>query len=69
MIPVADLGDLYSFVSELLQRLGAYADGSSEDANAREERRNVVEPELPDVLLTRRRAIAVSPVRRALGSW
>ena len=55
------LGDLYSFASELLRLLGVYADGWSEDAKAREERRNAVEPELPDVeTLWKRRKVTTS---------
>ena len=38
------LGDIHSFASQLLDLLGIYADGWSDDAKAREERRNLVEP-------------------------
>lgn len=61
-VRLVGLGDIYSFASKLLQLLGIYADGWSDDAKAREERRNLVEPELPDLeLLWKRRKVSASP--------
>lgn len=43
------LSEFRSFAAELLQLLGLYADGWGADTEAREARRRVVEPRLPDI--------------------
>ena len=56
------LADLRELASELLGLLGVYADGWSEDAKARERRRDKVEPRLPDLeVLWKRRKAGASP--------